>query len=374
MNVLMVSLDRNSFHPGDPARSRLAGYGEVFDELHIIVYAKRSLGLAPQKIADNVWLYPTGSASRLSYIPDALRIAKGIGARFSIVSGQDAGETGIAAWLIARALRTPLQLQDHADVFDPWFARESLGNRMRVLLARFLLPRADCLRVVLPRMKARIAARYPRLADRIDVLPVFTDTRSVTGAVPSFDLHARYPRFTTVMLMATRIVPQKHIGFALRAFAEARVPESGLVIVGEGRSLERIVAEAGRLGLADRVVFVPWEKDLAAYYQTADVFLLSSRYESYCRTLVEAAAAGLPFVSTDVGVASLLVEGGAQGSVLPQDDLAGFAGALRAQAQAGRAPAGSGRETVAALTGATEAEYRARFRATFDRCAPAPAV
>jgi len=371
MRVLMVSLDRKVFVTGDSARARLAGYGTVFEELHIIVYAKRSLGLAHERIADNVWIYPTNSFSRLTYILDAVRIASEIGKKVScsIVSGQDVGETGLSAWLIARTLKVPLQLQDHADVFDPYFARESIGNRMRVLLAHFLLPKADCIRTVLPKGKERIEKRYPRLSSRISILPVYTDTEQCKNAHRTFDLHDRYPQFSCVMLMASRLVPQKDIAFALTAFARANVPGSGLVIVGEGRCIESLMAKTEALGIKEQVVFVPWEKDLLSYYLSADLFLLSSRYESYCRTLVEAVAAGLPFVSTDVGVARLLMDAGAQGTVLAHDDLEGFALALEDARTRSKGDAGQGLQAVEALVGRDEAEYRARYRMTLEGCA-----
>lgn len=368
MRVLMVSLDRKAFVEGDPARARLSGYGEVFEELHIIVYAKRSLGLRTQKIAPNVWLHPTNSFSKLFYVADAIGIARGLAGEraFSIVSGQDLSETGFAAWCIARQLDLPVQLQDHADVFDSYFARESLGNRMRVALARFLLPKADCIRTVLPAGKERIVARFPYLERRISVLPVFTRTNHLVDAVPAFSLRERYPQFKTIFLMASRLVSQKDIGFALKAFKEANVEGAGLIIVGEGPLAGMLKEEVHKLGLEEKVVFLPWQQDLVPYYQGADLFLLSSAYESYGRTLVEAAAAGLPFIATDVGIAPALVAAGAQGAVVTRGDVAAFRDALRAPMARG---VSGGLRAVEALVGRNEAEYRERYRATLARCA-----
>jgi putative flippase GtrA len=47
----------------------------------------------------------------------------------------------------------------------------------------------------------------------------------------------------------------------------------------------------------------PWCDDPASYYKTADCFLITSDYEGYGMTIVEALAAGCPVVSTDVGIA-----------------------------------------------------------------------
>jgi len=44
-------------------------------------------------------------------------------------------------------------LQIHTDIMSPYFARESVLNRARVQIAKFLIPRADAIRVVSPRIK-----------------------------------------------------------------------------------------------------------------------------------------------------------------------------------------------------------------------------
>lgn len=373
MNVLVISLDRKVFIEGDPARARIAGYGTVFSELHVVVYAQKSLGFETTQIADNVWLYPTNSASRFSYIADAVRIArrlfKGRVPAISVVSGQDLAETGWAAWRIASVLKVPFQLQDHAGVFDSYFMKESVGNRIRAHIAGFLLPKADGIRVVLPEGKAAIARRFPHLEEKISVLPVYTPVDVFRDTDPSFSLHDRYPQFSRIYLMASRLVPQKDIGFVLRAFKEANVPESGLIIVGEGPLKEALLEEVFELGLEERVVFVPWEKDLVSYYKTADVFLLSSAYESYCRTLVEAVAADLPFVSTNVGVANTLVLAGAEGVVVARGDHSGFRDAIRAYASTPRdASSNKGLSVIEQLVGKDEAEYRARYAESLRAC------
>ncbi len=374
MNILMVSLDRKVFIEGDPTRLRLAGYGRVFNELHIIVYTKKNLGFVDTKIADNVWLYPTNSSSRFVYVTDAIRIArklfKGRKQGISLVSGQDLAETGYAAWRIARMLKTPLQLQDHAGVFDPYFMSESVGNKVRAFIASFLLPKADCVRVVLPQGKEDIVARFPHLEARIAVLPVYTPIDHFRDTSPAFSLHDRYPQFSSIFLMASRLVPEKDIGFALRAFKEADIAESGLIIVGEGPCKEVLAAEVIELDLEDRVVFVPWEKDLVSYYKTADVFLLSSTHEGYCRTLVETVASGLPFVSTDVGVAQTLISAGADGILVSRGDHVGFRDAMRSKVFRPVVATNSrGLDLIQKMTGKSEEEYRARYAASLQVCA-----
>jgi glycosyltransferase involved in cell wall biosynthesis len=93
----------------------------------------------------------------------------------------------------------------------------------------------------------------------------------------------------------------KNLPRLVRAFAAAGPPEARLVIVGEGPERARIEAEADRQGVADRLILPGFMADPAAWIGHFDVFALSSDSEQFPISLVEAMAAGLPCISTDVG-------------------------------------------------------------------------
>ena len=67
--------------------------------------------------------------------------------------------------------------------------------------------------------------------------------------------------------------------------------------------LDELKAQVSRLGLTERVVFSGYvaDADLADYYRAADVFVLSSRYEPFGMTAIEAMACGTPTVVTTHG-------------------------------------------------------------------------
>ncbi len=83
--------------------------------------------------------------------------------------------------------------------------------------------------------------------------------------------------------------------------AAAGVPNSRLVIVGEGPDRAAIVTEAARIGYSDRLVLPGFMPSPHRYIANFDIFALSSHSEQFPISLVEAMAAGLPCVSTDVG-------------------------------------------------------------------------
>jgi glycosyltransferase involved in cell wall biosynthesis len=77
----------------------------------------------------------------------------------------------------------------------------------------------------------------------------------------------------------------------------------GLTIVGEGSEHESLIQRAKHAGIESRVEFVGWQHDIGRYLARADVVLVPSRYEGYGLVIVEALAAGVPVIATDVGVA-----------------------------------------------------------------------
>jgi len=330
MKVLMISTDRKIFEPDSPVRRRMIEYGALFEQLHIIVFTQQSRGYAFTQIAENVWVYPTDSWMKLDYVYDALQVARHdlvIQGEFTpdIVSAQDPFEAGLVGWLIARRYKRKLQLQVHTDIYDPLF-KSSLLNRLRLLIAAFLLPRAQCVRVVSARIKSEFLRRYPVLAGRIVVLPVYVDMEYYRTAKPTFDLHERYPQFSFIIMMASRLTPEKNYAVAVEAFAEVvkRYPRTGLVIVGSGPEESRIRRLAAERGVLSSIIFEGWQDDLLSYYKTANLFLHTSRYEGYGMVLVEAAAAGVPIVSSDVGVARQLAQARGDSFVCGPDDVACF--------------------------------------------------
>ena len=83
--------------------------------------------------------------------------------------------------------------------------------------------------------------------------------------------------------------------------AAAAIAHARLVIVGEGEERGAILAEAERIGFSARLVmpgYLPRPQDYVGHF---DVFALSSDSEQFPISLVEAMAAGLPCVATDVG-------------------------------------------------------------------------
>ncbi len=300
--ILFIGTDRSVFSEGTEARNRLARYAVLGNEVHVIVFSLRKLCLKEFSLGPTMHIHPTNSVSRLFYLLDAFRIGRSL-TGVTHVSAQDPFECGLAGYFVSRSHQAQLQLQMHIDAFSPYFRRESRQNVFRALLARHLLRRADCIRVVSERIKQSVLEQRLRLACEPVVLPVYVEVSRFETEQPTVSLHDRYPAYRPLVLLAGRLSPQKDIPTALRAFKclVDHTPSAGLVIVGEGTEqgrLERLTAE---LGLTANVAFEPWQKDMLSYLKTADVFLMTSTHEGYQRAIGEAAAAGIPIVTTETG-------------------------------------------------------------------------
>lgn len=145
----------------------------------------------------------------------------------------------------------------------------------------------------------------------------------VPDAIPGF---RRMPGDVVVGTMAG-LRPVKNLPRLVRAFAAAQAG-GRLVIVGAGPERDAVLAEAGRCGVCDRVLLPGFLADPSRYVGHFDIFALSSDSEQFPISLIEAMAAGLPVVATDVGDVAAMVAPEGRRYVVPVGDEAGLAAAL----------------------------------------------
>ncbi len=309
MKVLMISTDRNIFDSKSGARQRILGYGSFTRELHIIVFTLK--GFNKKKISDKVTIYPTNSKNRWFYVFDALRVSRNI-KDVELVTTQDPFETGLVGGLIAKKRGVKLQLQIHTDFLSPYFAKDGILNKVRVVIARFLLPKADCVRVVSERIKASIKNSGLLLRSEPVVLPIFVDVEIIRNIYTGVDLHTKYHQFDNIILMVSRLEKEKNIPLALSSLKQVirKYPKTGLVIIGEGREREALKLKIKKYKLEDNVVLEGGGVEVVPFYKTADIFLHTSNYEGYGIVFVEASLLGCPIVTTSVGIVDELFKDG----------------------------------------------------------------
>ena len=118
------------------------------------------------------------------------------------------------------------------------------------------------------------------------------------------EIKEKYPHYDSLVLVVSRLQQEKNVGLALRAFAMIAKshPKTGLIILGEGPEKKSLSSLSVSLGIDAQVQFAGFQKNVNAYFRAADAYVLTSDYEGYGMTLIEAAYAGCPIVTTDVGL------------------------------------------------------------------------
>lgn len=301
MRVLMLSSDRTVFEKGSNTRRRMEAYAEAVGTLDIIVFSLAGSRLSEVR-SGPLSIFPTNSLSRFLYGWSALRMPC-TRERFDVITAQDPFEIGLAGLLIAKLRKVPLHVQIHTDLFAPGFRTHSFANRIRLLIARFVLYRAARIRVVSNRIKEGLETRVPeRTRKHISVLPIYVDIEKFKNAKAAPELVSRFAKFNKRALVVSRLESEKNVALAIRSFSEGSPKDACLIILGSGRQQAPLEMLAKELGTSDRIFF-EGRKDPALYYPLADLVIVPSVYEGYGMTIIEALAASVPVLSGDVGIA-----------------------------------------------------------------------
>lgn len=150
-------------------------------------------------------------------------------------------------------------------------------------------------------------------------------------------------------VFAGRLTRQKALDTALEAVA--RVPGAELLVLGDGPDRSRLERQAAELGLNGRVKFagsVPRAEVLRAL-ASAEALVLSSDWENFPHTAVEALALGTPLIATSVGGVPEIVTDGVNGLLVPPsrpDELAGAIERFLGSAELRERLAGAARGSV----------------------------
>jgi glycosyltransferase involved in cell wall biosynthesis len=141
---------------------------------------------------------------------------------------------------------------------------------------------------------------------------------------------------TLVFVHVGRFAAVKNHEMLVAAFAQLVGQQplpTELWLVGDGELRETVQHQVRALGIESRVRFLGVRSDIPDLLRAADVFVFPSRWEGNPLSVMEAMAAGLPVVATAVGGVPELVEDGASGILVPNEDLHGLVAAMQRMAQ-----------------------------------------
>jgi len=222
----------------------------------------------------------------------------------------------ISQWL---AGRSPYVITYHSDVVR----QQAILRFYRPLLWRVLRGAAR----ILPTSDRYIATSpyLSRMPEKCTVVPLSVDPAPFTDAPPLVP-----PADTPTLLFLGRHRYYKGVDDLIRAMPDL---PARLLIGGDGPERSRWEALAAAVGVAARVRFLGnvSDADLPRLYASADAFVLpaNARAEAFGKVLLEAMAAGLPCVTTEVGTGtSFVVQDGVTGLVTQPNNPAALAAAI----------------------------------------------
>jgi glycosyltransferase involved in cell wall biosynthesis len=312
MKALFISNDPSILDTSSSTYARMRSYAEAIGTLHILMRSNERVDRPDGPLT--VHGVPAGKLLGMNALVSRAKqiiTTEGI----EVVSAQDPFEYGMVALKATAGTNAKLHIQVHTDFLSPWFIRSGvlrspkvsmpLKNRARQALADKVLPKAHGIRVVSERVKQSLMTRYGSRIPEPTVIPIAVGTE-VPAAVPL----PEHP-FPFVLMTTGRLEPEKRIEDILEALhlIHDRYPAVGLMIVGEGREEEVLKKFVAAKGIADRVMFLGAQPDAWGLMRSAQGYIQASAYEGYGRTLIEAALARVPVITTDVGVVGEVFKG-----------------------------------------------------------------
>jgi glycosyltransferase involved in cell wall biosynthesis len=132
---------------------------------------------------------------------------------------------------------------------------------------------------------------------------------------------------------AGRLAPEKGLDDLLDVVASSRAGgrDVRLRVIGDGREREALERQATGLGLGDAVEWTGFVGDHDRYLgllRDTDIFVLPSRSEGVPKAALDAMAAGLPIIATNVGNVPAVVVDGERGLLIPAGNRIALAGAI----------------------------------------------
>ena len=194
----------------------------------------------------------------------------------------------------------------HGHVLEGYFS--PLMTRIFIALERMLAHATDRIVAISPAIERELRDGFHiGRADQYRVVPLGFDLSAFAAVSDDARMQARrelnIPESAAVVTTVGRLTAIKQHRLMLDTIARAAKTNPNVLglIAGDGELRHDLEGYAARVGIADRVRFLGWRRDLATIYAATDVFLLTSRNEGTPVALIEAMASGVPGVSTDVG-------------------------------------------------------------------------
>ena len=243
--------------------------------------------------------------------------------------------TGFCSCVAAKILRKPFVIRYVGDAawetasntkqtekfFESFLLSPEGGILIKILLLvqKIVLTKAD--KIITPSnfLKKMLTTYYQVPAHRISIIhnSIDLDDYKSDGEINN------YNSFYPIVLTVSRLIRHKRVDQIVTSMSRVkqRYPKSVLMIVGDGPEKTKLQDLAEELKLQDMVIFfgtIP-KKKVVRLMQKANIFILNSVYEGLPHVIIEAMAAKIPVIATNIPGTDELIQNADTGILIPPD-------------------------------------------------------
>lgn len=230
-------------------------------------------------------------------------------------------------WMLtiaARIARVPLIIRSrHFDVPIP---NKSLSRLMYKEWSHHILTTS-------PKITSSLISTFELAADEITTLPTGVDLNRFKPDGPKADFSAyAIPRQRPLIGMITVIRAAKGIQVLAEAVHLLKIQhgiEVHCIIAGEGPALEYVKSVVSQFSVVTQFTFLGHREDVPAIMRSLDIIAIPSFHEAIPQSGLQALAMGVPVVASDVGGIPSIIRHGETGRLVPPQDAASLASAIR---------------------------------------------
>ncbi len=242
--------------------------------------------------------------------------------KFDILHAHFTYPSGYCAIKLKKFFRIPVVVTPYGDV--QVLPEVSYGIRLNPKIdkkVKFTLRNADGITAISNSIREEIIKAGGEEKGIYDI-PCGVDTQKFNK--PTKDLRQMLDLLpgTKLILSVGRYGPRKGFSELLKALPEvlSEYPQTKCIIVGEGT--ENLITLARELGVEDALILAGSisTEELISIYLGADIFVFPSLIEGFGLVTVEAMAAGLPIIVTDIPGSRDIIKSGINGLIVPPSD------------------------------------------------------
>ncbi len=325
--LLLIGRDRSALTTQSPLQQRLALY-DTYHTMRMVIMAVGERETCT--IGQSTVVTPGGKTLVGAFFNALLESRRQLksDSAISLVSTQDVLYAGLVGYLVSRLYRLPLYVQLHGDYLDnpAWFSSNvGVGNRFMNVVGKWILRRADAIRVVSKRLLEQIVREQGIAREKLISIPIGTDLSIFSQTAPA--------EREKTMLFVGRLIPEKEpmLFCAVATKVAEASPDVRIGIAGDGFLRDEMSRYFADHGMLDRVQFYGSldQKTLAPLYARSWCYVHTAGWEGWGMPMIESMAAGCPVVTTDSGCAGEAIRHEETGLVVPVGDEAALVAATK---------------------------------------------